>query len=692
MADLSDEKILLYIGGMTCVNCQNKIEKKLNNTDGIESVSVSYTKGTAEIIYDKETISLDEITEIIEKLDYEVLSGKENHQPDIVRIVCMLVIIISLYILLQTTGVLNLLVPSRLADTKMGYGMLFVIGLITSVHCIAMCGGINLSQCIPQSGKPAANEGKLAHLRPSFLYNLGRVISYTVIGFILGTVGFLIGGGSQVGIGVLVQGILKIIAGLFMIIMGINMLGIFPALRKFTIRMPKAIARKVGKEKVRSNRPFYVGILNGIMPCGPLQSMWIVALASGNPVAGAISMFLFSMGTVPLMLGLGTVVAVLGKKFTDKVMTIGSILVVVLGLAMLSQGGTLSGWLSSDMLFIIIITLAVIGVILSIPVRRKSVKGALKLAAITIVVVSMSFWNGRELLFGSSQNTEDTDAEIVDGVQIVRSTLETGKYPNITVQVGIPVKWIIDAPEGSINGCNYKMLIQDLDLEHTFQTGENIIEFTPEEIGTIRYNCWMGMIYGNIFVVDKTDEAKVSGDNAVDGDNSSADEEAVKVPEYDSGYEDSYDVIVPTSSGYLIPTDELAVASVVTDEQGNTYQEVSIRLTDEGFEPAVAVVQKDMYVVWNIDVSLENANEGIDILASYYSTILTLESGENQLSLYPTADFDIAVEDYSAFAYLKVVEDLDNIDESAIRTEVAEYDALIYPSEIYAGSVMSCCD
>ena len=87
-------------------------------------------------------------------------------------------------------------------------------------------------------------------------------------------------------------------------------------------------------------------------------------------------------------------------------------------------------------------------------------------------------------------------------MQIINSTLEPGKYPNITVYQGIPVKWIIDAPEGSINGCNYKILISEYNIEYTFQTGENVIEFTPEKTGTVTYTCWMGMIRGNIFVTD----------------------------------------------------------------------------------------------------------------------------------------------------------------------------------------------
>lgn len=71
---------------------------------------------------------------------------------------------------------------------------------------------------------------------PSLLYNTGRVISYAVIGFLLGGIGMILTGGAETGIPLILQGILKIIAGLFMVIMGINMLGVIPVLRKFQIR------------------------------------------------------------------------------------------------------------------------------------------------------------------------------------------------------------------------------------------------------------------------------------------------------------------------------------------------------------------------------------------------------------------------------------------------------------------------
>ena len=194
-----DKTIRLNIGGMTCVNCQNKIEKTLNHTEGIISASVSYNNATADIVYDEERISLKKIITAIESLDYEVILRKKTAGPNITNIVCMLVIIVSLYVMLQSMGILNLLVPSKLADTKMGYGMLFVIGLITSVHCITMCGGINLSQCIPQMAQDESDDtSRLATFRPTLAYNMGRVLSYTAIGFALGLVGFLIDGGTEV--------------------------------------------------------------------------------------------------------------------------------------------------------------------------------------------------------------------------------------------------------------------------------------------------------------------------------------------------------------------------------------------------------------------------------------------------------------------------------------------------------------
>ncbi|MDR3258890.1 MAG: sulfite exporter TauE/SafE family protein [Fusobacteriaceae bacterium] len=456
------EKIKIRIGGMTCTGCQSTIENKLKKTNGINDANVSYNNGTAVITYNADVITLENIKNIIKKLDYNVLSEDESrnesgNEKD--SIIGILLIVISVYVLLKQFGVLQIVNLFPTAEIGMSYGMLFVIGVLTSFHCVAMCGGINISRCMPKVDEDE-NKGKFASLKPSFLYNFGRVTSYTVIGGIIGAIG------SVVSLSGSLRGIVQIMAGIFMVIMGLNMLNVFPKLRKFNLRMPSIFAKKIVDKKGKSKNAFYVGLLNGLMPCGPLQAMQLYALSAGNPMKGALSMFLFSMGTVPLMFGLGALSTVLSKKSTGNVMRVGSLLVIILGISMFSNGWSLSGFSLSSF----------------IP---------------NIISTSKSS--------SSSDKIAENSVTIENGTQLVKSTLTRYGYPNITIQKGIPVKWVIEAPQGTINGCNNRAVINEYGVQHRFTVGENIIEFTPTKAGKFTYTCWMGMIRGTITV---TEEAK----------------------------------------------------------------------------------------------------------------------------------------------------------------------------------------
>ncbi len=194
----------------------------------IKEASVSYETGVAKVLYDANKITLQEIIRIINDLGYDV-KFEANTQKDIVLLaVKELVVILAVFLLLQHFGILNRLAPDSLADASMSYGMLFVIGLITSVHCIAMCGGINLSQTLQ---KETSKDISRKMFQNTLIYNMGRVVSYTIIGSILGAVGGLAGIGDGLKSSFLLQGSLKLFAGIIMIIMGVNMLGIFHGLR-----------------------------------------------------------------------------------------------------------------------------------------------------------------------------------------------------------------------------------------------------------------------------------------------------------------------------------------------------------------------------------------------------------------------------------------------------------------------------
>jgi hypothetical protein len=239
----------------------------------------------------------------------------------------------------------------------------------------------------------------------------------------------------------------------------------------------------------RSKSPLIVGLLNGFMPCGPLQAMQIYALSTGSALAGALAMFLFAAGTLPLMFSLGALSSALGKRFTGKAMTVGAVLVVVLGLSMLAQGWSLTGFVD--------------GAASNTP-GVSGEPGDPSDPGISGGVGA----TGDPTIPGDPSAPDDPSepgapgATTDDNVQIVNSTLSSRGYPAITVTVGTPVRWIINAPRNSITGCNNRMLISEYGIEHSFTLGENIIEFFPEKVGKFQYTCWMGMIRSTITVVE----------------------------------------------------------------------------------------------------------------------------------------------------------------------------------------------
>ncbi|MDR3136432.1 MAG: sulfite exporter TauE/SafE family protein [Coriobacteriales bacterium] len=447
-----------------------------------------------------------------------LLSNNKNTSPGIktvsqsrlsrnARASGLLVIILALFLLVEQFGLLNLLAPGQLATASMSYGAIFVVGLMTSVHCLAMCGGINLSQSLGRPSKPdssseasgtsklesdldtgsasklksssgtssASNPDMVRPISPHHtngrrfdprilvapaLYNLGRVASYTLVGAVVG------GLGSLLTLTPVMQGVLKLTAGVLMVVMGLNLMGAFPALRRFTPQPPRFLARLLAQGQDNSGSSLVVGLLNGLMPCGPLQAMQLYALATGSVAAGALSMLVFGLGTTPLIFGLGALSTLLSRRFKRVALTAGAVCVVVLGMALFVQGASLSGVFLPDWL----------------------AAGSQKTAAVD-----------------AQANQTGSVVILADGVQQVTSTLEPGRYPQITVQAGMPVRWNIVAEPNTINGCNNRFVVPGLNIEHSFAAGDNIIEFTANTAGDYQYRCWMGMIRSKITVVEAGD-------------------------------------------------------------------------------------------------------------------------------------------------------------------------------------------
>lgn len=321
------------------------------------------------------------------------------------------------------------LIPS--IDDSVTYGMLFILGLLTSIHCVSMCGGINLLASI--------NTKQKGDFKRPVLYNVGRIISYTLLG---GVVGLL---GRVLNINTKISSVIIIIASIIMMLMAFNMLDFI----HFKIPF-------LSKKIKYHNNPFLIGLLNVFMPCGPLQSLELYALTTGSFIKGALSMFMFCLGTIPLMLTMGLVLNLVKGKTKIILNKIAISLMFVLAVIMLNRGLT--------------------GLGISLPKKDYN-----------------SFLT----------------AKVNDEYQIVDFNLTYDNYADIIVKKDMPVKMIIHVDENYLTGCNNEIVISEFNVKNKLTVGENIIYFTPDKEGSYTITCWMNMLKNTILVT--SDETYFKG-------------------------------------------------------------------------------------------------------------------------------------------------------------------------------------
>lgn len=287
------------IDGMICPQCEDEIARKITHRRGVLSCRASYRKSSVTAQYDPDIITPDEIKAALSDIGYPVGSGKSGLISDIAGIAAVIILYFALPWL---TGLVN--VPQ--AEAGAGFGVLFVIGLLSGVHCIGMCGGIMLTQ------------------KNAVAYNAGRLFSYTVVGAVFGAIGTVITYDAQF------KSMLFTICGGLVVIIGLMMWGV-PFLRQISPELTKPCRFKGG-------RPLVIGLLTGLMPCGALASMWLFAAASGSVAKGAESMFAFGLGTCVFMLAFGAFGALVPAKYNKYILKSGTVLIVTLGLILMAKG------------------------------------------------------------------------------------------------------------------------------------------------------------------------------------------------------------------------------------------------------------------------------------------------------------------------------------------------------------------
>lgn len=213
--------------------------------------------------------------------------------------------------------------------------VIFALGLVSSLHCVTMCGPLVLSYSLPL-GSRKFSEQIFAHLS----YNFGRILTYSALGAIAGlfgsTVGFV---GQLAGF----ENVAAIAAGIMMIIAGVLMLDLVPSkkLQKFnpllyTSRFLKPLGSRISSNSVGSK--FSLGLILGFMPCGLIYAALLKSMATGTIVAGSLTMTAFGLGTSISLLGIGIFSSAFSLKIARYGNRLAAISVLLLGLFLVTRG------------------------------------------------------------------------------------------------------------------------------------------------------------------------------------------------------------------------------------------------------------------------------------------------------------------------------------------------------------------
>ncbi len=445
------------IKGMHCRSCEILIEDELMKLHGVKKAIVSEKRGIAEIYY-KGNIDQEKIQQAVCSAGYTI--GRNEQKPlfskrmqDYVDLGYAFLILTILYLVGSTFGLFNL----SLKGTG-NYGSLpivLLVGLTAGVStCMALVGGLVLAASARFVEKhPQATV--LQKFKPHLFFNLGRIISFFILGGIIGYAG------SFFQLSTTTLGFLTIAVGAVMVLMGLQLTEIFPRLNGLQFTLPKGLSRALGikeqSEKEYSHKnSFIMGASTFFLPCGFTQAMQLFAISSGSPITGALTMGVFAIGTAPGLLGIGGLTSMVKGAFAKPFFKFAGLVVIFMAIFNISNGLNLSG------------------------------------------IDVNAFINP----LATATTANDPNVTMENGVQIVKMTQTSSGYsPNsFTIKRGIPVKWIITSKDAFT--CAASIVSSKLGIRKNLEAGENIIEFTPTETGQVRFTCSMGMYSGVFNIVD----------------------------------------------------------------------------------------------------------------------------------------------------------------------------------------------
>ena len=298
------QKRKLYVEGMTCSSCEQKVVSAFKKTSGVKFAQASYQTG-AVYIQGERLPDNERLEKAIAPLGYHVVKPQFPW-----KFTALLSFGLVIYFGFSMLYGKLLFDPTQ---ETFSFGLVVIYGLVSSLHCVGMCGSIAMGTILNKKGiKP---------LNGMWSYQSGRLISYTLSGIILGALGsiFTISQG--------LRNTLLLGAGLWMLALALQMAGIL------RIKLPSLSF----KSKKKANGAFMVGLLNALMPCGSLQTMQIIALSTANWMMGGAVMLIFGLMTAPSLMMMQWFASRLSSIKGQSVKMISAFVVALMGFQIIMQ-------------------------------------------------------------------------------------------------------------------------------------------------------------------------------------------------------------------------------------------------------------------------------------------------------------------------------------------------------------------
>jgi uncharacterized protein len=201
-------------------------------------------------------------------------------------------------------------------------------GFLGSLHCIGMCGPIALAL-------PSQSKSKLSFYSGRILYNLGRVVTYSIMGLVIGLIGQKINLAGYQQIVSIVLGVVILI----IVLLPSRIKNYFIQLKPVQV-VTKTLQSSIGVlfSKGSQSSLFGIGVLNGFLPCGFVYVALAGAVALGNVEKSILFMALFGIGTIPAMFSASIVTNLFGQNFRKKIHRAIPVFATVLALIFILRG------------------------------------------------------------------------------------------------------------------------------------------------------------------------------------------------------------------------------------------------------------------------------------------------------------------------------------------------------------------